>query len=280
MADKEPLETRAQKAIIQEAFFRAESALILALTILMTAAAGLNLVNVNLPLIGDNLWLPILAGGIFLEALILYSSITDEEFGRQVVEKLLRQEFKPERLQDKSLQRRMQEALDYRSRIENSIRQQDSSMVTDELLQTAGQIDDWLANMYDLALKIDRYQQEKAILERDRTRAESRLAQLKREYSSAQNPAVKSQMELTIEGLQRQLQILDTLDGAINRARLQLENSLTHLGTIYSQTMLVDAKGIDRARARRLRQEIADEVTELNDILVTMDDVYATESAF
>lgn len=276
---REILEKRAQKAIIQESFFRAESALVIALTLLLAAASAMSFFGLNLPLVGDKPYLWLL-GGVLLESLILYSSMTDDKFGQKVVEKLLRQDYKPERLTDQSLQSQVNEALDYRSRIENGIRQQKSSMITDELMQTASQIDDWLANMYDLALRIDRYQQEKEILERDRKRAESRLGQLRQEYASAKNPAVKQQMEVTIEGLQRQLKTLDTLDSTIKRARLQFENSLTHLGTIYSQTMLVDAKDIDRTRARRLRQEIADEVTELNDVLVAMDDVYAAESAF
>lgn len=277
--NSEPLEKRTQKAIIQESFFRAESALVIALTLLLSAASALSFLNVNLPFVGDKPYLWLLVG-VLLEAVIIYSSMTDEKFGQQVVEKLLHEEYKPERIDDESLRSQINEALDYRSRIDNGIRQQKSSMVTDELAQTASQIDDWLSNMYDLALRIDRYQHEKAILERDRKRAETRLAQLKKEYETAKNPAVKEQTELTMEGLQRQLQTLDTLDNTIKRARLQFESSLTHLGTIYSQTMLVDAKDIDKARARRLREEIVDEVTELNDILNSMDDVYTTESAF
>lgn len=277
--ERESLEKRAQKAIIQESFFRAESALVIALTLLLSAASALSFVNINLPVVGDKPYLWLL-GGVLLEAIILYSSMTDDKFGKQVVEKLLKQDYKPERLHDETLRTQINEALDYRSRIDNGIRQQKSSMITDELIQTATQIDDWLSNMYDLALRIDRYQQEKAILERDRKRAETRLRQLRQEYETAKNPAVKNQIEVTIEGLQRQLGTLDTLDSTIRRARLQFESSLTNLGTIYSQTMLVDAKDIDRARARRLRQEIVDEVTELNDMLVSMDEVYTTESAF
>jgi outer membrane protein TolC len=79
--------------------------------------------------------------------------------------------------------------------------------------------------------------------------------------------------------LQRQLDTLASLDDTIQRAKLQLENSLTSLGTIYSQTMLVDAKDIDSGRARRLRQEIADEVTELHDVLIAMDEVYSAEGS-
>ena len=116
-------------------------------------------------------------------------------------------------------------------------------------------------------------------MHRDRVRAESRAAQLQADYAKAQNPAVKEQIQTTLNSIQRQLQTLQTLESTIQRARLQLENSLTHLGTIYSQTMLVDAKDIDRGSARRLRHEIAEEVTELNDLLLSMDDVYTAESA-
>ncbi len=66
---------------------------------------------------------------------------------------------------------------------------------------------------------------------------------------------------------ERQLATLEKLEDTIQRAELQLENSYTFLATIYSQTMLVDAKDIDSGRSRRLRQEISDEVDELQDML-------------
>jgi hypothetical protein len=42
--------------------------------------------------------------------------------------------------------------------------------------------------------------------------------------------------------------------------------------------MLAGAKDIDSSRARRLRHEIAGEVTELNELLLAMDEVYTAES--
>lgn len=270
---KETLEKRVRKAIVEEAVFRPESAIVIAATMLLTTASAIfpDFVDI-IPFWG---WL---VGGLVAEGALIASSLSDPKFSEKVIAKVLRRDYKPERLKDKYLQTRIKEALDYRSRIDAAARERSDSVLRDELLQTLNQIDDWLENIYDLALKIDRYQQEATIVERDHKRAESRLTQLKQEYETARHPSVKQQIEVTIEGLQRQLQTLDNLQSTIKRARLQLENSLTHLATIYSQTMLVDAKDIDRARARRLRQEIADEVTELNDILVSMDDVYATDA--
>jgi hypothetical protein len=268
---REALEKRVQRAILQASFLRWESAVVISLSLLL-AAFGSNFIQ----FVPGWAWL---LGGLGAEATLVYSSLTDPEFGRKVVADLLSYEFRPERLHDKKLQQQVNEALDYRSRIEKAIRERRDSVLKDELTQTAGQIDEWLENIYDLAQRIDRYQQEKAILARDRQRAETRLAQLDRQLVAEDNPVLKQQIQVTVDSTRHQLQTLDALDDTIHRARLQLENSLTHLGTIYSQTMLVDAKDIDSGRARRLRQEIAGEVTELNDILLAMDEVYTAENA-
>lgn len=270
---REALKERVQKAVWQESFVRWESGVVLALTAMLTvfSAVGVPLVEF-VPFWG---WL---LGGAVAEVALVYSSVLDPEFGRKVVAKMLKNEFKPERLKDKKLQQHINEALDYRSRIEKGIREHTDSVLKDELSATAGQIDEWLENIYDLARRIDRYQEEREILHRDRVRAESRMTQLNAEFAKASNPAVKQQIQTTLNSLERQLQTLQALEGTIQRARLQLENSLTHLGTIYSQTMLVDAKDIDRGSARRLRHEIAEEVTELNDLLLSMEEVYAIEA--
>ena len=64
----------------------------------------------------------------------------------------------------------------------------------------------------------------------------------------------------------------------MDRAQLKLESTFTALGTIYSQTMLVGAKDIDSGRAKRLQQDINDEVQEIDHILLAMDEVYASSN--
>ncbi len=274
MANKsrEHLENRVQKAILQESFLRWESAVVISLALVLAVLTATDIINI-LPV-----WTWLL-GGMIAESALVYSSLTDQEFGRKVVANLLRHEFQPERLRDKQLQQQVNQALDYRSRINQAIRSQQDSLLKDELSQTAGQIDDWLENIYDLAQRIDRYQQDRSILTRDYKRAKKRSAELGQELKRENNPAVKAQIQKTLDGLQQQVATLESLENTIQRAELQLENSLTNLGTIYSQTMLVDAKDIDSGRARRLRQEIVEEVTELNDVLLAMDEVNPSELA-
>ena len=270
--EHEPLENRVQKAILQESFLRWESAVIISLALLLAVIS--NTIDF-LSIIAPWMWL---LGGVLAEAGLVYSSVTDPEFGRQVVAKLLRDDFHPERLGDKRLQQQMNEALDYRSRIEATIREKDDTLLKDELHQTAVQIDEWLEHIYGLARRIDKYQQEQKIIGRDRKRAETRIHQLEAELALETDTAVREQIEVTLNSLRRQTTTLDNLENTIQRAELQLENSLSSLGTIYSQTMLAGAKDIDSSRARRLRHEIADEVTELNDMLLAMDEVYLAES--
>ncbi len=270
--EREPLENRVQKAILQESFLRWESAVIISLALLLAVISN---TTDFLSIIAPWMWL---LGGVLAEAGLVYSSVTDPEFGRQVVAKLLRDDFHPERLGDKRLQQQMNEALDYRGRIETAIREKDDSMLKDELSQTAVQIDEWLEHIYGLARRIDKYQQEQKLLARDHQRAQTRIQQLESELALETDTAVREQIEVTLNGLRRQIATLDNLESTIQRAELQLENSLSHLGTIYSQTMLAGAKDIDSSRARRLRHEIAEEVTELNDMLLAMDEVYTAES--
>ncbi|MEM7331159.1 MAG: hypothetical protein AAF490_03635 [Chloroflexota bacterium] len=269
---KEALEKQVQRAIFQESIFRTESALAIAFFIIMTVLSALGFLPSFLDFFPAWGWLGL---GAIVEAALVYSSITDPDFGAEVAAKLLQTNFEPGRIRDKKINEGIRQALDYRSRIEKAIRERSDSMLKDELSQTASQIDDWLENMYDLANRIDRYQRDQKILERDRQRNNSRIRQLRQQLQSERNEAVKSQVASTLESMERQQETIRSLDDTIKRARLQFENSLVHLGTIYSQTVLFDAKDIDSGRARRLRQEIADEVIELNDVLTAMDEVYA-----
>jgi hypothetical protein len=267
---RESLEKRAQKAMIQHAFFRWESAVVIALTLLLTVF-GSNLSGV----VPSWVWL---LSGIIAEAALVYSSYTDPETGRKVVAEMLQDEFKPQRLNDAKLQEKMEEAFDYRGRITAAIKDRRDSVLKDNLSETARQIDDWLENIYDLALRLDRYQSDRDILRRDKHRAQASIRELEVRLVDVSDPVVQKQIEETIRVKRRQLETIETYDKTMERAQLQLETTLSSLGTIYSQTMLVGAKDIDSGRAKRLRQNIAEEVQELDNILISMDEVYASGS--
>jgi hypothetical protein len=49
------------------------------------------------------------------------------------------------------------------------------------------------------------------------------------------------------------------------------------MGTVYSQIQLIGAKDVDSPRAQALRQSIAEEVAQLQDVIGAMDEVYHRE---
>jgi hypothetical protein len=266
---RDALEKRAQKAILQESFFRWESAVVISLSLILSAVAG------TTGSLGP-FWIWLL-GGALAESALVYSSLSDPEFARKIVAKMLNNEFKPAAMKDEALRQQINTALDYRARIDQAIRQNNNPVFKAELSRTAEQIDEWLEYIYTLAQRIDRYRNNTDILSRDKHNAEKRILELKRDLAKADDPPTQKQIESTLESLVRQIETVTNLEKTIQRAELQLENTLTHLATIYSQTMLVDAKD-DDTRAKRLRHEIAEEVVELQDMLSAMDEVGAADS--
>jgi hypothetical protein len=269
---QEPLDKRAQKAMLQNAFLRWESAVVIAITLLLTVFAP------QLPALSFVPAWAWLVGGLAAEGLLVYSSYSDPETGRKVVAEMLQDEFEPQRLSDKKLQAQVEQALDYRGRITTFIRERRDSVLKDSLIETVDDIDEWLANIYTLAKRLDGYRKEKSVLERDKSRAAERIRQLEARVDVETDPDVKKQIAVNSESLRRQISTIEKLDKTMDRANLQLENTLSALGTIYSQTMLAGAKDIDSARAKRLSQDIHDEVQELDNVLVAMDEVYAESS--
>lgn len=269
---REELEQRVKRKFVEHALFRWESAVAISLTLVLAALAAFT------PLLPDSATLWIVLAGLLVEAGLIASSLTDKELYQKVMAEALRREFDPKTIADRRLRAQFDEALDYRARIENAIQEQPDGLLRDELLNTFGQIDDWLEHIYNLTLKLSRYRERQQKITQDQTRAQRRVEDLQTEFIAEDDPAVKQQMMATIQSLQRQLDTLAGVENAMQRAQLQIDNSLAHLGTIYSQTLLMNAREIDSSRARRLRQEIAEEVTELTDVLLAMDEVYSAEA--
>jgi hypothetical protein len=88
------------------------------------------------------------------------------------------------------------------------------------------------------------------------------------------DPALKKQMQDTLESRQSQWQTLQNLQSTIERGKLQMDQTLSSMGTVYSQLLLMDAKDIDSGRYQRLRDDIAEEVKGLHEVVQAMDEVY------
>ena len=112
MTIRSELQQKAQGTLIQYAVFRWESALVVALTIILTFL--LPRPFFFWPRFG---W-PLL--GLIALAIIVYSSLTDADANAQILLKLFQQQFDPSEIHDKELRGKVEAALEYQERIENS----------------------------------------------------------------------------------------------------------------------------------------------------------------
>lgn len=267
---KDNLERRVSRAMLSSAFFRWESAATIALVILLAFF-------LPKPFPGWQWWFW-LVGGAIAEAAVIYTSLSDPEFGRKVVADMLRQEFDFGNLTHKKYCDYLEEALEYRERIAETIARQRRGVLRDHFQETARQMDEWVENIYQVARRLDRYD-ENDLIQRDLRSVPLRIRKLQKVLDDERDPHVRDQLAQTLQAKQVQLENLQQLGRNMQRAELQLEHTLSAMGTIYSQLLLVNAKDVDSGRAQRLRAEVADEVTELQDVLDSMDEVYQSRLA-
>ena len=259
------IQKRAQSAVLQYAFFRWESALVIALTIVLFFL--LPRPFAWWPRYG---WLVLGLCGL---AALVYSSLTDAETNAKVLLRLFQEQFDTKRIRDKELRADLETALEYQRRIEVQVRQQDRTLLRDRLNETANQITQWIANMYALALRLDSYRRDD-LLAKQRGTLPQELKDLTEQRKRTTNSATQAQLDQVIDTKGKQWQALRDLDDRMKQAELQLQQSLAALATIYSQVQLVDAQSVESGRAERLQSDIRDQVNRLGDLVDSINEVY------
>ena len=227
------LQQKAQSVILQYAVFRWESAIVVAVTILLTFL-------VRRPFA----WWPPFGWpllGLLGLAVLIYSSLIDAETNAQVLLVQFQAQFDPHTIKDKTLRQQVENALEYQRRIETQVRKQRPGLLRDRLEETANQITDWLSNIYQLALRLDAFRADD-LLAREKATLPKEIEQLTAQQKAEGNAVVKQQLDAVIAGKGKHWQTLRELDTRMQQAALQMNQSLTALATIYSQVQLIDAR--------------------------------------
>jgi hypothetical protein len=258
-----PREARA--AIVQYAFFRWENAVVLAGTILLTA-----LVKKPFPWWPWWGW-PLL--GLLGMGAIVVSSITNAEFNSRMLLRIFQAQFNLRRIQDTGLRAEVQSALEYQRRIFEKARRGSSSVLWDRAEDTANQLNDWIRNIYRLAIRLDTYLRD-ALLQQEQNNVPQELEALQARRGSEENPAVLKQLEEVLQGKEKQWQTLKALETRMKQAGLSLEQTLTALATIDSQVQLIDAEDVRSGRSERMREDIREQILRLDDLVSSINEVY------
>jgi hypothetical protein len=259
------LEERTQRAMIGHAIFRLESALTIALVIILVFFYPQ-------PFHWWKWWYWVVVG-LVGEVAIIYTSLTDLRTGQRVVAEMLRQEFNPSEITVPKYRERVEKALEYRARIEGTIESREKGVLQDHLHDTLQGIADWIGNIYRLSKRLAAYESD-ALVKRDMQNIPKSLRAYRARLEQEDSPDVRRQIEEAIERQEAHRGNLLDLQDVMEKAEFQLEATLAALGTVHSQLLLIGAKDIDGARSRQIAQKIRDQVNQLQDILTTMDEVY------
>jgi hypothetical protein len=260
---------RAAKALISYAIFRWESAATLAATLILA---------ILLPdpfggILSFWQWWFWLVLGFVAEVLIVVTTIYDPATRERVVAEMFRVRFNPKEVAASEYRQKLVKALEYREQMELLLQHTRDGALRTHLEATIDDVSEWLNNMFTLARRLDHYRSS-GILQQDFQSVPVAIQNLEQRLARETDPQVKAQLEQTIQSKRDQLEQLERLDNTMERAELQLDDTLSAMGTIYAQMQLIGAKDIDSGRAQRLRTDIADQVNSLQDVVQAMDEVY------
>jgi hypothetical protein len=264
------LEKRAGRAILTRAVYRWESAVIIALT---TGLALLTLTGLIPALFGVFQWWFWLILGALGEIGLVWSSVKDPEFRAKAVAEMFRESFKARDVHDQALRSQVDKALEYRDKIDEAIAKSREGVMRDHMADVSRGITQWMENVYRLAKRLDAYVTDDT-LRQDMQAVQPAIESLKKRLALEDDETVKRQISQTIAQKQIQWDNLRKLQNVMEQAQFQLESTITAMGTVYSQVMILSARDVASGRAQRLQQDIADQVQALQDVVHTVDEVY------
>ena len=214
-----------------------------------------------------------LAALVPLWVVVVSAKVLDRSAGEKAAAQALREEYDLEKIESAHLRDIVRRATDYRERIDQVVAKSGEGAFTVRMQDVSNQVEQWVGRIYALAQKVDAYRLND-VIQKDTKSIPTSIGQLKIRMTQERDESVKAEIANAIHQRQGQLNMLEALDATMDKAELQLENTLTALGTVYSQMLLIDARDVNSARTQRLRDNITEQMAGLNDVITSMNDVY------
>jgi hypothetical protein len=271
---RDELERKAAQAILTRSIYRWESAVIIAATLSLSLLALAGVIPAFFGL--WQWWFWLILGGLG-EAALVWSSVQDPEFRAKAVAGMFREKFDARQIRNNKLRQQAERALEYRERIEETINQAREGIMREHLTDVSRSMNPWLENVFRLARRLDAYEHDQ-VIRQDFQTVQPAIESLKKRLAVEDDGTVQRQISQAIAQRQIQRDNLRKLQNVMERAEFQLESTITAMGTVYSQVMILDSREVASGRAQRLQEEIDDQVQALQDVVQTMDEVYRAGS--
>ena len=135
----------------------------------------------------------------------------------------------------------------------------------------------WEERVGQLADRLTLYERDD-LIQRDVREAPMHIDRLRRQLALEAEPEMQRQVQRTLAAYEEQQRQLELLAKVMKRTRLNLDDTLAAMGTVYSQLQVLNAMDIDGPTAARIAGDVDREVERLNDLMAAMSDVYSQSS--
>ena len=164
-----------------------------------------------------------------------------------------------------SFQTQLEKAFAYRDRINEMVRTAPNEKRGARLQDVAAQVNDWVDAIANLAQRLDAFEQD-ALIHQDLETVPEAIASLEDQLASEQDATLQTALRRTLANRKNQLAALKQLQQLMKRSEIQMEDTLSSLGTIYSQ-LLTDQSTHQVADYSRLSSAAEEETRLLQDRL-------------
>lgn len=240
-------------------------------TVMVTAILFLFVRDVSLPFMEWQPWFWLVLGGL-AETVLVASTLSDPEATEQALAEDFEREYDLRNVRNRISRERLRDAFEYRRNMLKLADVARGAMRTRQRNLISG-INDWIAHMYNLATRIDHFENND-LAARDLQLVPRKIEDVSRRIKAVKDERTRRDLQAQLQMLQRQLVSLEASASIIKRAEIQLESTLSALGTVYAQMSLLGTKDANSARGQRLGIEIQDEIDKLQDTIDAMDEVH------
>jgi hypothetical protein len=187
---------------------------------------------------------------------------------------MLRESDHAPRLRSPRYREKVQQAIEYRQKIEGALLEMRPGVLRNYLMQSTSDLAQWIGMIFSLAERLDTHEHDE-ILKRDSVAASAAVQDLQRQMRASANADTRQQIQAVLDARLEQRESLANLGALMEQAQFRLEETLTSLGTAYSQFLMIRAQKAESTAHQDLSRRMQGQVQELQDILSSMQQVYS-----
>lgn len=240
--------TEARKSVSSYAIFRVESAIIIALTVLMTGAA---LMDIGVP---RAYWWVVPVVGIIAEIAIIYTTLHDKKFLAEISARMFYERLNPDRISTPELRTSMVKSLTFHQDIFKAIKARPNA----PLGQIAQNMDEWVTRIFAVTRGLDAFVNDPAVVARLTRMADESAADAMPAAPEAVNGInALSVIMKPVHGdesgdIHPRRGLLEDVRAVVNSATQELDGSLRGMGMIQHQLRTTNPVDLDWNLAQRM----------------------------